>query len=215
MHFKIMLLTTFINASEFIRKKLFCQNFKNYHFTALSCPFEDWLMQCKHFYYCNKSYCLVTIILTQDALKNVCINTLFSILSSKTPPYKLIISIKTAWQKTSCGCCCFLCICPGKMAVIDVNTSSWWQSIICKHQNMCSLMTGWSISIYILLPLTRLLPTKNFRAPVFKSWQPSLGVVKHIRWEWKLQLGAHLGYLNKILVAWSGNLGASGYQDTV
>lgn len=127
MHFKIMLLTTFINASEFIRKKLFCQNFKNYQFTALSCPFEDWLMQCKHFYYCNKSYCLVTIILTQDALKNVCINTLFSILSSKTPPYKLIISIKTAWQKTSCGCCRFLCICPGKMAVIDVNTSSWWQ----------------------------------------------------------------------------------------
>ena len=54
MHFKIMLLTTFINASEFIRKKLFCQNFKNSQFTALSCPFEDWLMQCKHFYYCNK-----------------------------------------------------------------------------------------------------------------------------------------------------------------
>ena len=39
------------------------------------------------------------IILTQDALKNVCINTLFSIFSSKTPPYKLIISVKTAWQK--------------------------------------------------------------------------------------------------------------------
>ena len=42
-------------------------------------------------------------------------------------PTSYIISIKTAWQKTSCGYCRFLCICPGKMAVIDVNTSSWWQ----------------------------------------------------------------------------------------
>ena len=67
------------------------------------------------------------IILTQDALKNVFINTLFSIFSSKTPPYKLIISVKTAWQKSSCGYCCYLCICLGKMAVIDVNASSWWQ----------------------------------------------------------------------------------------
>lgn len=156
------------------------------------------------------------IILTQDALKNVCINTLFSILSSKTPPYKLIISIKTAWQKTSCGYCRFLCICPGKMAVIDINTSSWWQFNHLQASKYV-FINDRLINFHIYAPSTdiRLLPTKHFRAPVFKSWQPSLGVIKHIRWEWKLQLAAHLGYLNKILVAWSGNLGASGYQDTI